>query len=912
MLHRGNSDAAKRLRRAKSTSSVTTRTTPRNSATFDPVLEHEKAVTAAIRAYEHANGPMPVAATSVSSKQNGTLRRQGSYLARHNSGARSKTKVESPRSSKSQQISQTCSTKTTGSTATSTPTAGRPSAIHHTTSKDFGAHQTAVPLQHQKENSDGSRTKLRKARSSFIPSSQTPQSGSYDTGRHIFDDMTTSSIGSGFPRATREQLTDDAILAMARERYLQDFQDQAAMSSNSRQVRSSMLVPFTSRLRKSKRESIQSDSTFSQESMVLEVRKPASGATSMTITENKGRRISMSLKRGLRRAFGRSSDSSSYELPPQQVEAARPHYGDLAFRRQNNSSPFAINPDPAEYYETANTLKLPPRFWEDDRLVLADRSSDQSLRHSQTSSHPTRSRVTSWNDSSRDNTVALAEVGQLPSIIESPERRQISQVPSIHDSAHVEQGKADAHLRKSSSRFSLAGGVDSRRLLTTLKKHVSMVKEKEKSDDTRTASVSTAGSWRPSSPPLQHQPSRQSKPLHSEPLASTIRDVSREYPSQYLGVSTDGHSNKPPSPPDARTVSTYSAQFSQAPLNGDKSLTPTGSAVVTESRPVSRWALGRSIMESATYKPNTSNEWRSFAAEATAELDAGPLPSTNTEDVQKTHREPSYDTKLAARFNLMQATKSTEAIVEGTTRRRRNIFDDLPRISNKKFDHMNDRFPMLATSRKTSKSSLAPSYRTPSTQAQPNQEERSSSLVAGSMTDEAPKQSQFGIASKRSNIPLRSSQGNVISNVAGQREISNLTKFSHTNDMVGSTKHRHVESQLHEVPSINSLRNHVATSSNNNGVRLVAKPTHLDENFLLRIRRGPYGPPSSSPSKNASSSVDSFDLLAGRRAFGSAAGRGGGENTSPSSRGQRMVDDYLGGRSVRELDVLGGSSPVFL
>jgi len=908
MLQRGNSDAAKRVRQAKAAPSPPKR--DRRFTLTDPAVLHEQAVVAAVRAHEIAYGlsrssleeDMPTSSARPS------LERQGSHIARHLSNASSKKKPKRPTPSRS----------ATAERLASTPSAM--STVHPVVQSTPTTNTAAGPGTHLRARNDKSRSEQRSAES---PTVSTTASGnklrkkdSYHMlkGRATALSRSESEAGNHLSVTSPQPVANDYLI-----------------------VRQSPSVATLSRQTQYAKDDPQEDHTNVQGGTQ---KKENARAGSAALSMFKSRRISMNFTNTIKRAFSRQVPTTVPEIPPQQVQAHRPHYGSdstSASRHLSGSTSFtAIDGD----LDRQSSRSLTPVLRMPDAL---DISAQRVVSTSSADHYYTKSRVTSWmSDSSKDHTTRLRELEPaLPSILESPSRN-VSQAASLHSgrtmrSSHEMFPDVLPELDEEDDLAAAVEGqpkLDSKNLLSALRTHMAVDRRRQqRSSGDRTASKSTQRTWNssdrvPSGGP-QNEAVRAGEDV--EMLAS-IRDFAVPE-CAYEAANCDDAANQPPSPIARDTMispSIYSVRSGvrggmKSPLDSAISLptrtaTPPGTAYVTEAHQVSKWSLVGNTGNASSTTPviSTSGEWRSWAADELADLEAavsGPMTTIK-------HKRSGIISDIAqGRDSARAASSSTRVVSSVVTRDEEEIPLRRPKLLGTQSDSMNDRFPMLPLSQKPKRPSPASSRKTSSTKASFQREPRSSPPAEDRSSTDALEVDHAPIARKRSNLALHVMATSDMDTPAIPPRSPERTR----EERKARGKSRR-KAQLQEQPSLALL---LAEEHSREASRPQPQPTPsssiLEEGWLARLQRGPYAQDtSSSPGKT--SSVDSLDLLSRRKGTGigglmKGMKLGGDENARPSpTKGQVMMDDFLGKRLSRGWREIGdergsgqvGSSPRFL
>ena len=842
-----------------------------------------------------------------------SLERQGSHIARRLSNASSKKKAKPPIPSRSDTAERLASTPSAMSISHS--------VVHPMPTPTPTMTTSSGPGMHLKARNGKSRSEQPSAES---PTVSTPTSGNKLKKKASY--LISSGSATPLSRSERE----------ARHSFAVPSPD--PLANDHLVLRQSPPVATLSRQAQYAKDKPEVDRATANNSQDSAQKKENVRAGSTALSIFKSRRISMNLTSTIKRAFSRQVPTAASEIPPQQVKAHRPHYGSdstSASRHLSQSTSFtAIDGD----LDHSSSRSLTPVLRTPDAL---DFPAQRVTSTSSADHYYTKSRVTSWmSDSSRDHTTRPRELEPaLPSILESPWRN------TSHASLHGRNTLRSSHetfpdvLPEQDEEEDLASAVegqpklDSRNLLSALRTHMAVDRRlQQRSSDNRNVSKSTQRTWNSSgrvpSGDQQHQAISAEEDVE---MLATIRDFAVP-DCAYEAANCEDAAEQPPSPMARGTMispSVYSIRSGikeklRSPKDSvislpDRAATPPGTAYVTEAHQVSKWSLVGNTGNTASTTPiiSTSGEWRSWAADELADLEAAVTgPATSMK-----HKRCGLIANSAERRAAAQAVSSDSRIVSSVnTRNEDEIPLRRPKLLGTRSDSMNDRFPMLPLSQKPKRPSPASSRKTSSTKASAQRETESSPPAETRSSTDALKVDHATIARKRSNLALH---------VMATSDMDSPTiptrSPARTREERKARKPKR-QAQLHEQPSLALLlaEEHSREASRPQPDRTPTSSI-LDEGWLARLQRGPYAQDyPSSPGKQ--SSVDSLDLLSRRKGTGIGGlvkGMklgGGDENTRPSpTKGQVMVDDFLGKRLSRGWREIGEgrevgqvSSPRFL
>ncbi|KAF2807283.1 uncharacterized protein BDZ99DRAFT_536623 [Mytilinidion resinicola] len=430
MLARASSDAGARLRRSKSTSSVT-RLPPPLPEPLDPEVAQKHALAAATTAYARAHElELAERARSRASTRASTLSRTKSNASRHSEGRHFPARESSLRfcqSPKGGYISAFPRQSIAGPDAklpriASVTPAGTPfphptpvgtPLAQPTLSFDEIARPATQFATHRNSLAEPPNT-IRKARSMYYASSvQTgspvprppakylvtppPASPTPERRRSFLSDLGISSSASAVPPRLPATISGDETVDKVRDRYLQDFQKRQL-----RQRPSFILGPFKNKKRQEKEKGrLSSSASRSVGSVVYdnippEVMTSVEDVTLITNPQKEKRSFSNTLKSKIKRVFRRTSLIPT-TLPVQQIDASRDYFSTCVSPPPlggNRSFDDICTPD----HTTLNHTRT-----QDSSLDIPEGSARPGSRASSIMSNFSASRVTSWNSSTIGN-----------------------------------------------------------------------------------------------------------------------------------------------------------------------------------------------------------------------------------------------------------------------------------------------------------------------------------------------------------------------------------------------------------------------------------------------------------------------------------------------------------------------------
>ena len=344
MLSRGNSDAAIRLRRAKSSSSVKTyRPATSDSNPVDPEVAHQHAVVAASRAYEDAHGR-----ASPQKKALDTKEVTPSDDAGHGLGRRQSVRFTGPSAVISKQRSIT-RRQAPESTAARPKLRGAISFDHgpDILTKDSdgfitGSHNTEY-VERRVSSTPSSYKKIRKTKSMFNPA-KTP-SLSFMTGSSnkrnrrlsqllestgMDNDNTRPESRPDIPLSSPAQVdvtsnNQDVALKLARDTYVRQLEQQRLKEKTS-------FMEFAKPRKSAKafRRTVRTSSTNSYGSAVGSAASQSKEPSQTSGLGSRARNVSVVLKNKLKKVFQRQPETDE-SLPKQQLNASRPYFGGYMF-----------------------------------------------------------------------------------------------------------------------------------------------------------------------------------------------------------------------------------------------------------------------------------------------------------------------------------------------------------------------------------------------------------------------------------------------------------------------------------------------------------------------------------------------------------------------------------------------------
>lgn len=418
MLSRGNSDAATRLRRAKSTSSVKSyRPATSDSNPIDPEVAHKQAVVAASRAYEDAHGRGSPQKKALDGKDAARSNDTGQRL-----GRRQSVRFTGP---------SAVTTKQRSITRRQAPesAAARPK-LHGAVSFDRGpdiltqdsdglitASHTTEYVERRVSSTPSSYKKIRKTKSMFNPA-KTPSlsfmggSSSKRSQRLIQllapaeTDNTRpeppTDISLSSPAQAGSTLnSQDAAIQLARDTYVRQLEQQRLKEKSS-------FMDFAKPRKSAKafRRTVRTSSTNSYGSAVGSAAGPSKEPSQTSGLGSRARSVSVVLKNKWKKVFQRQPETEEI-VPKQQLNATRPYFGGYMFA-SNGVQQHYEHHIPSPDGETLRRVDSRGSTVRDASAFVERPSNPASIRsvRSDVSLAEETSRVSSWANSTATGSLA--------------------------------------------------------------------------------------------------------------------------------------------------------------------------------------------------------------------------------------------------------------------------------------------------------------------------------------------------------------------------------------------------------------------------------------------------------------------------------------------------------------------------
>lgn len=487
MLSRGNSTASNRLRRAKSSSfaqSAAHRIVI-EPQTIDPLTARHQAVAAASYAFENAQGgPWQTSGPSpVKDKEKRLGRRQSVRFAGPNATDTRDIQItqrvvpsenvnngghRGPAHAHAPQISEEAQTYRSDSLL---PTSQEENA---------GFHISSIPSSYQKLRKSKSMFNSRNHRPAILAGDSTPKIS--QTNRALPAPSPRLRRSFSFVRDSDNTSThtdldtiQDIAVQIARDRFLRQAESQPP-EENSYSVPSGK----TQKTQKAFRRTVRTSSTNSYGSGVVSATPSSADRITKRGFGNKARSLSVSLKNRLKRVFSRTSEAEA-AFPVQQVDAGRLHFG-------NSISPSSgvdeqYHPVPSPHHDIVRkTLSREsilidvPEFFDKPSKSgsIGSARSDDDISN-------TRSRATSWTNSTATNTVTSNQIKEKKrlSIIQENGGPYQPSSPIRH---YGDLGSL-FHQPFRSNSVGARAGVDSRRIYSAIQRRINERKQNTHSSD---------------------------------------------------------------------------------------------------------------------------------------------------------------------------------------------------------------------------------------------------------------------------------------------------------------------------------------------------------------------------------------------------------------------------------------------
>lgn len=478
MLSRGNSKASNRLRHAKSSSfaqSASQRTVI-EPQTIDPLTARQHAVAAASYAFEHAQGGQwqTSAPSPVKDKEKRLGRRQSVRFTGPN--ATDKRDI---------QITKRMAPSDNANNDGHRGPIHAPHILDEAQPRRSESYLSNLPT--SQDEYDGFRIsslpssyqKLRKSKSMLSPRSHPPAilaGGSAQKSaqanrahpapsprlRKSFSFVRDSDNTSTH---TDQHRIQDIAVQIARDRFRRQAENQPS-EDNSCSVPSGK----TQKTQKAFRRTVRTGSTNSYGSAVVSATPLSADRITKRGFGNKARSLSMSLKNRFKQVFSRTS-AAEEAFPVQQVDAGRLHFGDSISPSSGVDQQY--HPVPSPNHEIVRKTLSRESMLIDVPEILdkpPDPGSTRSVRSDDDISNNTRSRATSWTNSTATNTITSSQIKDKKrlSIIQENGGPYQPSSPIRH---YGDLGSL-FHQPFRSNSVGARAGIDSRRIYSAIQKRI--------------------------------------------------------------------------------------------------------------------------------------------------------------------------------------------------------------------------------------------------------------------------------------------------------------------------------------------------------------------------------------------------------------------------------------------------------
>ena len=302
---------------------------------------------------------------------------------------------------------------------------------------------------------------------------------SYSFLHGVTDRISTSS---------RQYVTNDAAVQLARDQYLRQLEEQRLKEQPS-------FLGLGNRRKSQKpfRRTVRTSSTNSYGSAIASPSASVEPPTTKHLGQ-RARSLSQTIKKKIKRVFKRSSDIED-TIPVQQIKASHPHYGDYILTSDGKEQQYPPVPEPdAELLlrvsSRESVTSVVPFCGEKNARPGSIRST-----HSDDDETNSRSRVTSWTDSTATNTLSM------PQTLERKRLSIINEDGGPHQpssSARQYEGTTDGYASfrqpvRQTSAGRVNGPVDPKRIFSALQKKIGENNRKAALDDSESGTDSSSG-----------------------------------------------------------------------------------------------------------------------------------------------------------------------------------------------------------------------------------------------------------------------------------------------------------------------------------------------------------------------------------------------------------------------------------
>lgn len=274
---------------------------------------------------------------------------------------------------------------------------------------------------------------------------------------------------------TDQHNIQDIAIQIARDKFLRQAENQP-LEDDSYSVPSGK----TQKMQKAFRRTVRTSSTNSYGSGVVSATTPLADRITKRGFGNKARSLSVSLKNRLKRVFSRTPDAEEV-LPVQQVDAGRLHFGDSISPSSGVDQQYHPVPSP-NHDIVRNTISRESMLIDIPKLLdkPSNPGSIRSVRSDDDISN-TRSRATSWTNSTATNTITSNQTKEKKrlSIIQENGGPYQPSSPIRH---YGDLGSL-FHQPFRSNSVGARAGIDSRRIYSAIQKRIDERKRNEPSSE---------------------------------------------------------------------------------------------------------------------------------------------------------------------------------------------------------------------------------------------------------------------------------------------------------------------------------------------------------------------------------------------------------------------------------------------
>lgn len=525
MLSRGNSTASNRLRHAKS-SSFAKSAAHRigiEPQTVDPLTARQQAVAAASHAFEHGQGGQwqTSAPSPVKDNEKRLGRRQSVRFAGPNATDTRDIQI-TKRVAPIDNASNDGHRGPVHAPHMLEETRPRRSESYlrnlQTSQEEYaGFRISSLPSSYQKLRKSKSMFNPRNHRPAIITGGSTQESAQINRAhpassprlRRSFSFVRDSDNASTH---TDQHTIQDIAVQIARDKFLRQAENQPSEDD-------SYSVPSgkTQKMQKAFRRTVRTSSTNSYGSGVVSATTPFADRITKRGFGNKARSLSVSLKNRLKRVFSRTPDAEE-ALPIQQVDAGRLHFGDSISPSSGVDQQYHPVPSP-NHDIVRNTISRESMLIDIPKLLdkPSNPGSIRSVRSDDDISN-TRSRATSWTDSTATNTITSNQTKEKKrlSIIQENGGPYQPSSPIRH---YGDLGSL-FHQPFRSNSVGARAGIDSRRIYSAIQKRIDERKRNGPSSE-ESESVTEKGPENDGFQPFDTEPVS----LSSRTMANTSPDT---------------------------------------------------------------------------------------------------------------------------------------------------------------------------------------------------------------------------------------------------------------------------------------------------------------------------------------------------------------------------------------------------